>query len=126
MAAANPPERNILIVEDDHDTRDLLATLLEVEGFETRGAGNGEEALESLRSQPPPDLILLDLMMPVMDGWEFRRRQKADPRLARIPVVVVSAVHEVGQTAVALSAAGYVSKPVEPRHLMATVRRLCC
>ncbi|HEV3263061.1 MAG TPA: response regulator transcription factor [Gemmataceae bacterium] len=126
MDASRPAGKNILIVEDEDSTRDMLAMLLEDEGYAVTQAANGHEALDRLRSQDPPRVILLDLMMPVMDGWMFRRIQKQDPVLASIPVVIVSAAGEVGQQAVALSAASYLQKPIEPNHLLATIRRLCC
>jgi CheY-like chemotaxis protein len=103
----------------------MLALLLETEGYAVQSAANGREALAHLRGRARPDLILLDLMMPVMSGWEFREAQKADPALADIPVVIVSAASEVGQKAVALQAAGYLQKPVDADHLLVLVRRLC-
>jgi two-component system response regulator MprA len=81
----------VLIVEDDHDIRECMADALEVEGYSVALAANGREALEKLRAGVRPDLILLDLLMPVMSGWEFRHEQLADPLLSGIPVVVVSA-----------------------------------
>ena len=125
MVAARPIAPTILIIEDEPSTRTLLALTLQAEGYAVRTAANGIDALADLHSQALPQLILLDLMMPVMDGWEFRAQQKTDPRLADIPVVIVSAAEEVGQKAVALRAAGYLQKPVDPNHLLFTVRRLC-
>ncbi|HZU36161.1 MAG TPA: response regulator [Gemmataceae bacterium] len=125
MDPRQPSGKHVLIVEDEDTTRDMLAMLLQAEGYSVAGAGNGEEALAYLRNRRVPNLILLDLMMPIMDGWKFRRIQRKDPLLAEIPVVVVSAAGDVGQTAVALSAAGFLDKPVEPTHLLATIRRLC-
>jgi CheY-like chemotaxis protein len=81
----------VLIVEDDVDVRDAMAQVLEVEGHEVRCAANGCAGLIEARLQRP-DVILLDLMMPVMDGWRFRTEQKLDPSIATIPVVVVSAL----------------------------------
>jgi CheY-like chemotaxis protein len=80
----------ILVIDDEPDVRDGLAEALRSEGYAVRTAGNGEEALRELRGGLV-GLILLDLMMPVMDGWQFRQAQKRDPRLASIPVVVVTA-----------------------------------
>lgn len=117
--------KRVLIVEDEGATREMLALLLESEGYSVASAANGEEALACLRQCERPDVILLDLMMPVMDGWQFRRIQRREPALAEIPVIVVSAAGDVGQTAVALSAASFLQKPVEPSHLLATIRRLC-
>src|SRR5215831_14973272 len=82
----------ILIVEDDNDVRSALSELLEEEGFSVEGAHNGREALARLRGGTVhPAVILLDLMMPGMDGWDFRSEQMRDPELAAVPVVVVSA-----------------------------------
>src|SRR4026209_1380362 len=82
----------VLIVEDDQDLREMMAQLLTLEGYEAATVGNGREALEYLHGRPNPHVILLDLMMPVMDGWEFHRRMEADPTLALVPVIVLSAV----------------------------------
>src|SRR5437762_11749160 len=87
----NDGATTVLAVEDDFDLRDALVPILEYEGHRVVSAANGQEALERLQTMPPPSLILLDLMMPVMDGEEFRARQLRDPTLASIPVVVVSA-----------------------------------
>lgn len=81
----------ILIVEDDLDIREALAEALGFEGYDVFLAENGQEALDVLRAGPLPHVILLDLLMPVMSGWQFRQEQLADPALAGIPVIVVSA-----------------------------------
>src|SRR5437879_6509382 len=99
--------KTILVVEDDTATRDALSLILEAEGFGVMGAANGQEALDQLRGSRRPDLILLDLMMPVMDGWQFRRAQAQDPALSAIPVVVLSADGNVHQKAASLRATGY-------------------
>jgi CheY-like chemotaxis protein len=90
---ARVEKRIVMVVEDDHLIRQVIAEALEEEGFEVLEAANGKEALEALR-QVHPSLILLDLMMPVMNGWEFRRAQLEDPTLADIPVVVLSALKD--------------------------------
>ena len=93
-------------------------------GYDVATAANGQEALDQLRSGPGlPSLILLDLMMPVMDGWQFRDEQKQDPALSAIPVVVVSADGRVDEKASALGAAAYLRKPVEIEDLLATVQQ---
>ena len=113
----------ILIVEDDADLRDMMAQLLLLEGFSAQAVGNGREALEYLREVDPPELILLDLMMPVMDGWEFRREQRRDPKVADVPVIVLSAldqsrVGDVGEVA-------FLKKPLDFDRLLNLVRRYC-
>jgi CheY-like chemotaxis protein len=115
----------ILLVEDDPATRDAVALALELEGYAVFGAADGAEALARLRSGPPPRLILLDLMMPVLDGWTFRARQQQDPALASIPVVVVSADGSVPQKAAALGAADHLTKPIDVGQLLQTVKRHC-
>src|SRR5581483_4874007 len=101
----------VLIVEDDADLRDMMAQLLSLEGFQTATVANGREALEYLHRRESPDVILLDLMMPVMDGWEFRRLQQADPALARVPVIVLSALDQ-SRTA-EVNASAFLKKPLD-------------
>jgi CheY-like chemotaxis protein len=115
------PAGTVLVVDDDEEVRRLLAEVLESEGYEVAAAGDGEEALEYLRTHHPPALILLDLRMPRMDGWEFRAQQDRDPALSVIPVVVVTGVHD----AELLEGAGdaIVPKPFDLRALMNAVRR---
>jgi CheY-like chemotaxis protein len=113
----------ILIVDDDPDVCGLLETYLGLEGFDVLTACNGSDALRQLRESSPA-LILLDLMMPVMDGVEFRRQQQGEPRLRDIPVVCLSARHDAGQTAARLGLAGFVGKPVDLDTMMSAVRRL--
>jgi CheY-like chemotaxis protein len=115
--------KTILIVEDDTATREALGLILAGQGFSVLGAANGQEALGLLRSGPRPDLILLDLMMPVMDGWQFRREQVQDSILSAIPVVVLSADGNVRQKAAALRAAGYLQKPVEVESLLEAIHQ---
>jgi CheY-like chemotaxis protein len=114
--------KTILVVEDDPLTREALGTLLGGAGFKTRAAADGAEALESLRRGPLPDLILLDLLMPVMDGWHFRREQQHDPALAAIPVVVCSGTGDADLHAAALGAAGFIDKPLDPDQLLEKIR----
>src|SRR5690349_16993945 len=83
--------RRVLVVDDDADIRETVSLILEDEGYEVQSAQDGAAALGVLRAGPLPDVILLDLMMPVMNGWQFREQQTRDPRLAAIPVVVLSA-----------------------------------
>ena len=83
----------VLVVEDDKDVREMLDLLLTTSGYETMTAENGAIALQKMRERRPC-VVLLDLMMPVMNGWRFREQQLADPTLAPVPVVCVSAVHQ--------------------------------
>ena len=79
----------IMVVDDDQGAMEALSDILEYEGYQVQRAQNGLQALEHLQTtRPSPDLIILDLLMPVMDGWEFRVRQKEDPELAKVPVLV--------------------------------------
>ncbi len=86
--------RDVIVVEDDPDVQKALSQILEFEGFKVYVANNGKEALTVAQNDTCPCLILLDLMMPVMSGWEFRQEQLRDPELAGIPVVVVTAFEE--------------------------------
>jgi signal transduction histidine kinase len=114
--------RSLLVIEDDADIRDALDGLLSMEGFRVAGCSNGHEALEWLRTSPKPDLILLDLMMPVMDGWQFRVAQKDDPQFASIPVLALSA--DSTAKAAAIDAEAYLKKPVDYDTLIETIDRL--
>lgn len=102
--------RSILLVEDDEDFRVGLAELLRSEGYLVTTAGNGLEALEYLRRGAKPNLILLDSMMPVMSGWDFREKMLEESALASIPVILLSAAIEDTEAA-ALNASAYLHKP---------------
>jgi CheY-like chemotaxis protein len=116
----------VLIVEDDETIRESLVEFLEDSGYDAVGVVHGGEALEKLQGpEPPPCLIVLDLMMPVMDGVSFRRRQLEDPRLAAIPVVVVSAYQEVARKAHELSAAAHLPKPLKLTELLKVIQQHC-
>src|SRR5215471_17553696 len=121
-----PMSKLILIVEDDLDVSRLLAEILEAEGYRTAIAANGREALDQLRKNSHyPDLILLDMMMPVMDGWKFREEQRKLPALASIPVLTVTADGDARGKAASIQAAGYVSKPLQIDGLLDEVERIC-
>jgi signal transduction histidine kinase len=109
-----------LLVEDDSAIRTTLADLLRDDGCAVTTAGHGREALSHLRQAGTPDVIILDLMMPVMDGWEFRLEQEADPTLAGIPVIAMSA--DVSAKARAIAAAAYVRKPIDFDTLVRQIR----
>lgn len=120
-----PHERMVLVVEDDVDVREALVEVLADHEFPSVEAANGKEALEKLKGGVRPCVILLDVMMPLMDGAEFRRHQRADPDLSAIPVVVLTA-HANGSAAAAeMDAQGYLRKPVELDNLIGTVCRFC-
>jgi DNA-binding response OmpR family regulator len=116
----------ILIVDDDAGIRELINLFLAHKGYASAQARNGSEALAYLqRHQPPPQLLLLDLMMPVMNGVEFRQAQQRDPTLAAIPVVVMSAAENIQAQAPALTANAYLPKPIDFDTLLALVEQFC-
>jgi two-component system chemotaxis response regulator CheY len=110
----------VLVVDDDPDILEALSEILEVEGFEIRRAKNGQEALDKL-GPPPPQLILLDLMMPVMDGFEFAQRLRERGERG-VPVIVLSADRNVGTKAREIGAVGHLAKPFELNELLDMVR----
>lgn len=118
------PTVPVLIVDDDPAIRATLAEVLADEGYPTLTAPHGAEALTCL-AQVQPCLILLDLMMPVMDGFQFRAVQRSRPHLAQIPVIVLSAFPATVETAAALDAAAYLRKPLRLDRLIETVDRYC-
>ena len=115
-------ERALLVVEDDPDHRDAVREALEEEGYRVQTAAHGGDALQLLIEGLRPGVVLLDLRMPVMDGWTFMAELKARPELARIPVIVTSQAGErVLNTAPV--AAGYLRKPLDRTRLLQTVAR---
>ena len=114
----------VLIVDDDADTRVALADLLEDAGYDVLCAANGREALVRLSvSEVRCDLILLDLLMPVMNGWDFRQRQRATPEIANIPVLLMSAGAHLAVVRDELKADGSMTKPVDELDLLKLVKR---
>ena len=120
-----PEKWSILIVEDDRDLGEALSDVLRDEGYFVAIAGDGREALDRLRRDPRPSLILLDLTMPVMNGWQFRAEQREDPILSRIPVVILSAGEHLAEQMVPLGIKDYVHKPIELQQLLRTIERYC-
>jgi two-component system, chemotaxis family, chemotaxis protein CheY len=114
----------ILLVEDDIDVREALADALSDKGYLVECAVDGEQALQVLRAGARPGLILLDLMMPRMNGAEFRTAQRADPALAALPVVLLSADARMDEKAQALKVEGAVRKPIDLDQLCATIERI--
>ena len=111
--------KSVLIVDDDEAMREVMAEALSDEGLVVSCSANGRDALKVLRSGLRPDVILLDLMMPVMDGWSFREEQARDPALASIPVVVVTAAHSLHKP---IEAQAIVRKPFRFEELLSVVQ----
>jgi CheY-like chemotaxis protein len=116
---------SVLVVDDDEDIRHILSDILRAEGYASAAASDGKEALEFLGKHPPPSVILLDLMMPVMDGWEFSRRLRADERLSGIPVIVMSAHVSARQASSTLAAYAFLEKPLDMDRLLKLVGETC-
>ena len=119
-------KKSVLVVDDDADIRETLTLVLEDEGYAVASVANGEEALSWLRShEERPDVILLDLMMPIMDGMEFLKVQMVDPELSKIPVVVFTADSSVPHRQELSTVAGVLIKPVGIAELMDVLVRIC-
>jgi CheY-like chemotaxis protein len=116
-------EEIVLVVEDEDEARDSLVQILEFEGFRALEFSNGTEALDHLKNSQEPCLIVLDIRMPIMGGPEFRSALLQDPRLAKIPVVVVTALEP--SAAAGLSAVRVFRKPVDVDALVNVVRQNC-
>ena len=112
----------MLIVDDDLDLQRVLTKFLTLEGFDSMAVGNGQDALVQLRSGGRVDVVLLDLRMPLMDGWAFRRAQRADAAIASIPVIVLSGTE--AERVDELAAAAWFSKPVSFVDVIEAIRRL--
>ncbi len=115
---------SILLVEDDDDVREALVDVLRGAGYEVAWAADGAEAIRALRAGLRPSAILLDLMMPVMDGLQFRAAQRSDPALAPIPVILLSADRTIDRDARALEVAARLAKPAQVEDLLATVAKV--
>ncbi|HEX5660980.1 MAG TPA: response regulator [Polyangiales bacterium] len=118
------PSRSIIVIEDDADAAASMIVLLTRAGHIVHAARNGQDALDLLTHYPRPDLIVLDLAMPELDGREFRWRQLGDEHLATVPVLIVSALDDARTTANALRADGYLPKPLDAVALLAEVQRI--
>lgn len=115
--------KNILVVEDDQSIREAMQLYLEMEGYQVQTAADGRQALDLLGNKLAPCLILLDLMMPIMDGYEFLKARKENTSISSIPVVVVSAFLD---NAIDVDAQGFVSKPIDFDVLLKYIRQYCC
>ena len=112
--------QSILVVEDNDDVRDTLCDALTQEGYPVYTCKNGKEALLKLKQIPGPALVLLDLMMPVMNGWQFLENQQNDAKISGNPVVILSAVNFKGE-----GAAASLTKPVNLGDLLTQVQEYC-
>lgn len=109
----------LLLIDDNRDLRESLMEFLALHGHTVQMAENGMDALELLRSwKIPPELILLDLMMPILDGWTFLAERRRDPRLAIVPVVIMSGSRGITSRAKAAGAAAVMHKPFPPEDLL--------
>jgi CheY-like chemotaxis protein len=124
MDIETPANRTILLVEDDHDICEIVEHVLAEEGYGTIAVSNGAEGLARLRAPGTrPFVIMLDLMLPVMDAWQFRAEQMRDPDLAAIPVVIFSANPKVTRHADSLGAAAVIRKPPDLDELLRVLDR---
>lgn len=115
----------ILLVDDDIPSVEALKELLEGAGYSVACAGNGREALDLLREAGPYCVIVLDIMMPVMNGYEFREAQMKDPKLASIPVIVITADGRAREKARQIGTQRYLRKPLSPPELLRAIEELC-
>lgn len=116
-------KKKILIVEDSPDIQEILSGILEAEGFEVEIASNGKDGIDRLINRQPPELILLDLRMPVMDGEEFRKLQLQIPYLSRIPVIIMSADSYVNRRATVLKTERILKKPFHIEDLLTLMEK---
>ncbi len=119
-----PHRKTVLIAEDNDDIRETLENALTLGGYNVQTARNGREALRRLKGRAEPTLVLLDLMMPIMNGLEFLRAQNADPELLQHPVVVLSAM-ELVSNEMTQSTRAVLTKPISLKLLLDTVDRFC-
>ncbi|HZH04311.1 MAG TPA: response regulator [Myxococcaceae bacterium] len=124
-ASALAPAKTVLIVDDDFDIRNVLSDVLEEAGYKVIAAADGGEALRHLRTRPLPGLILLDLLMPGMDGATFRAEQCKDPALSKIPVVLLTADGKVQEKHRSMGVVAALKKPMHIDDLVNTVDRYC-
>jgi CheY-like chemotaxis protein len=126
MEASGDMDRFICVIDDDDDIREVLEEVLTFEGYAVVAASDGAEALERLHQRGGCCcLILLDLMMPRMNGWEFRKEQVDDPALQPIPVMLLTGAGGAAKTAADLEVAGALEKPVELKTLLEVAARFC-
>lgn len=114
----------ILVVEDDDDTREAIRDVLEAEGYHVTGLSNGRDALAWLEGASEPDVIILDLMMPTLNGWQFLNEQRQRDTIAKVPVLVLTADGRVSRQPASVDAAALLLKPVNLDDLLETVQRI--
>ena len=114
-----------MVIEDDVDTAEAFALIFQARGLDVTVTSNGADALSILRHDQAYCAILLDLMLPVMDGRAFRRTQRADPRLAWIPVIILSADPQIATAAEQLGVRNFLRKPIDPFEIVALVEAQC-
>jgi CheY-like chemotaxis protein len=119
---AKTRRRTVMVIDDDDAIREALEDVLGDEGYEVIGAADGQQALELLHGENRPSAILVDLWMPVMDGWKFLDTLLADPRLSRIPLIVLTAARD--QRARDLCVAEVLTKPVQLHQVLGVLKRL--
>ncbi len=122
MSKESPCCHSILVVEDDDDIRNAIVDLLETEGYSTQSAVNGKDALDKLSVIPKPCLVLLDMMMPIMNGREFLDTVMKDSHLAPIPILIVSAVADKTNTE---GSVGFLKKPIDIEVVLNVVSQYC-
>ena len=120
-----PRKPRILVIEDHEVARRALAALLSTMGYDVVEATNGREALMTLATEARPDVILLDLVMPIMDGWEFMKRQRRDWRLCTIPTIVISGVPSHDPRCLEMPIVRLLPKPYTIEQLMAAIEAEC-
>jgi CheY-like chemotaxis protein len=115
--------KNVLIVDDDQAIRQIMQDVLEVQGYEISTAADGREGIARLRDlSPQPCVVLLDMMMPGMNGWQFLDYQRNDPLFSRIPVIICSAYREIAKS---VKASAILEKPIQLNALLDTVKAFC-
>lgn len=118
--------KSVIVIEDDFEIRNTLCDVLEAEGYDVHGAENGQVGLDVLKGlKELPGLIIVDLMMPVVDGYEFRNQQLKDQRISLIPTVLFSADGQLSAKAQAAGITEFIKKPIDLEDLYALVKKYC-
>lgn len=126
MTAENTPPKKVVCIEDEEEMIDLVKLILKNKGFDVTGANGGREGLAAI-ARVQPDLVLLDLMMPDIDGWEVYRQMKANPRMKDIPVIILTAKAQSIDKVLGLHIAkvqDYITKPFGPTELLSSIERV--